>query len=214
MDQHVGVWDPVVRVGHWTVVVAFTVAYIVEDELLTVHVWAGYIVGATVAFRLVWGFVGSQRARFSDFVYRPRTVIAYLSDLVRFRARRYLGHSPAGGVMVIALLAMLAGTVITGLMTYAADKKAGPLAPLYAAGEPPGPQDRVRSDQGETRDGEESAIGELHDLFANLTLILIVLHVLGVALASIVHRENLVVAMITGRKRAGDDGPRPPGRDG
>lgn len=205
MDREVKIWDPVVRIGHWMVVVAFAVAYLVEDELLTVHVWAGYIAGAAVALRILWGFVGPERARFSNFVYGPRTIVTYLSDLARFRARRYLGHSPAGGAMAVALLAMLAGTVITGLMAYGADKKAGPLAPLYAAGEPLGPEgQRARSDQGGStkQDGEESTIGELHDFLANLTLILVLVHVTGVALASIAHRENLVAAMITGRKRA------------
>lgn len=202
MTGDVRVWDPLVRIGHWTIVIAFAIAYLTEDDLLSLHVWAGYVVGAVVVLRVLWGFVGPEHARFRDFVCGPRLAIAYLGDLLRFRARRYLGHSPAGGAMVVALLLMLAATVATGLMAYGADKKAGPLAPLYAAsGTAPAPEASLRGERNGRRDSEESAVRELHELLANLTLALIVLHVLGVALASMAHRENLVAAMITGRKR-------------
>ena len=200
MDQGMRIWDPVVRVSHWTVVVAFFVAYFTEEDLLSLHVWAGYLVGAVVAFRVLWGFIGPQQARFSDFVYAPRRVVTYLADLVRFRAKRYLGHSPAGGAMVLALLVMLAATVGTGLLVYAADKHAGPLAPFYAAGSGPAGATNAGSDR-TGRNGDESALREVHELLANLTLGLVALHIAGVILASIVHRENLVTAMITGRKR-------------
>lgn len=207
-QNEVVVWDPVVRFGHWIVVAAFAVAYLTEEDLLSTHVWAGYVVGLVVAFRVAWGFVGPARARFSDFVYGPATVANYLIDLARFCAKRYLGHSPAGGAMVLALLLSLAATVITGLATYGADKKAGPLAPLYAAdasapvvsGVRPAvaKEDRERNAVG---DEAESATKELHEFVANVTLVLILLHVVGVGFASIAHRENLVRAMITGRKR-------------
>ncbi|HYM02660.1 MAG TPA: cytochrome b/b6 domain-containing protein [Stellaceae bacterium] len=197
MTLNEAVWDPLVRIGHWTIVAAFAIAYFTEDDLLTLHVWAGYTVGAVVVIRIAWGFVGPARARFSDFIYAPRTIIAYLSDLARLRGRRYLGHSPAGGAMVVALLAMLTATVVTGLMTYGADKKAGPLATFYTAGEPL----PSASLDGSHKPAEESAIREVHDLLADLTLVLVLVHVAGVALASVVHHENLVRAMITGRKR-------------
>jgi len=206
MEREVSVWDPVVRVGHWVIVAGFAVAYLTGDDLLSLHAWAGYVVGAVVAFRIFWGFVGPRQACFSDFLYPPRRVFAYLADLVRFRAQRYLGHSPAGGAMVLALLFMLTATVATGLMTYAADQHAGPLAPLYAIQDPANAAATENGTTGATdkergRNGKESAIRETHELLANLTLALVVLHVAGVALASIVHRENLVATMITGRKR-------------
>jgi len=180
----VRVWDPLIRIFHWTLVAAFAVAYFTEDDLLTLHVWAGYLVGGLILFRLVWGFVGTPHARFSDFVRPPRQVIAYLKDVLAFRARRYLGHNPAGGVMILALLVSLITTVVTGLAVYGAGEMAGPMAGWLA---------------GLGEQGAE-ALEEVHELFANLTLALVVAHVAGVVLASLQHRENLVRAMITGRK--------------
>ena len=133
MAKYIAVWDPLIRIGHWTIVLAFAVAYLSGEDLLTVHVWAGYVVGAVVLIRVIWGFIGPTRVRFTDFVYAPRAILAYVGDLLRSRASRYIGHSPAGGAMVVALLAMLAATVLTGVMTLGAEKHAGPLASLYAA---------------------------------------------------------------------------------
>jgi cytochrome b len=209
MAEGIKVWDPLVRLGHWTIVAGFTVAYLSED-LLSVHVWAGYVVGAAVLIRVVWGFVGPRRARFADFVYAPSAVLTYLADLVRFRAKRYLGHSPAGGAMVVALLLMLAGTVATGVMSLGADRHAGLsfYATAPAHGSPASDERPGRDDEGaEATDGGKSALGELHELLANLTLALVGFHLVGVVLGSIVHRENLVAAMIPGRKRVESERP-------
>ncbi len=210
----VTVWDPAVRLFHWTLVVTFFVAYLTEDDLLTVHVWAGYAVGGIVLLRFIWGFVGPQHARFTDFVFGPLTVWSYLLDLLSFGGKRYLGHSPAGGAMVLALLAGLAATVWSGLETYAIEENAGPLA---AAAAPTASPDsgvpriflasRERNEEHERgerdENGEDGFWEEAHEILANFTLILVVLHIAGVALASLVHRENLVRAMINGKKRAG-----------
>lgn len=196
--SRVRVWDPFVRLAHWLLVLAFFVAYFTEDELLPAHVWAGYLVGAIVMARIAWGFFGTPHARFTDFLYRPAAVLGYFGNLLRGKAKRYLGHSPAGGAMVIVLLVALAAIVWSGLMVYAYDQHAGPLASLAA--------NPVANDILEAR---EEFWEETHEFCVNATLVLIILHVGGVLLASFVHRENLVSAMLTGRKRAdGDTGAR------
>ena len=202
-SAEVRIWDPFVRAAHWTIVVGFFVAYLTEDDLLTVHVWAGYIVGALVLLRVVWGFIGPRHARFAEFVYGPSMVFTYLWGLIRFSAKRYLGHSPAGGAMVVALLLLLAATVASGLIEYAADRGAGPLAPFYAQGASTisaAPAKVANSDKKESKE-RESALKEIHETLANVTLALVIVHILGVVLASFVHHENLVRSMITGRKR-------------
>jgi len=209
-SAEIKVWDPFVRVSHWIVAIAFFVAYLTEDEALTVHVWAGYTVGTLVLLRILWGFVGPRHARFSDFVYAPHTALSYLRDLVLARAPRYIGHSPAGGAMVIVLLLSLAGTIVTGLATYAQEEGAGPLAALYAQEPGTAPQaDQLGAFEEEEEEGEErgrregeSAIAEVHEVLVNVTLALVIFYLLGVVLASLVHHENLARAMITGRKRA------------
>jgi cytochrome b len=192
VPARVPVWDPLVRIAHWTIVAGFFVAYFTEEELLAWHVWAGYVVGVVVLLRVAWGFVGPRHARFADFLYRPAEVARYLRDLVGLRGRRYLGHSPAGGAMVIVLLGGLLATVASGLVLYALRDHAGPLAGLVGA--------PAAAAAGVPRGGR--LWHEVHELLANLMLALVILHVAGVLLASYVHRENLARAMITGDKRA------------
>jgi cytochrome b len=201
------VWDLVVRMAHWTIVVGFFIAYFTEGDALTLHVWAGYAVGVVVLLRIVWGFVGPQHARFSDFLYRPSEVAAYLRDLLTFRAKRYLGHSPAGGAMVLILLVGLLATVGSGLMLYAIEENAGPLAGIVTGGtlslEHVEDADEGRGAGRYGSEGNAELWEEMHEVLANLMLVLIGLHVAGVLLASYAHRENLVRAMVTGRKRPG-----------
>lgn len=183
VPREVYVWDPFVRLFHWTLVIAFTVAYLLTDEdVLKIHVWSGYIVGALVVARVIWGFVGPEHARFTDFVYAPRASLRYVRDLILLKAERHLGHSPGGGAMVVTLLVFLAATVITGLVVYGGDQRAGPLAGMF------------------TKEFGESFEG-VHELIANITLALVLAHISAVILASFVFRENLPRAMFTGYKR-------------
>lgn len=211
--KSVNVWDPIVRIGHWTLVIAFFTAYFTEDDFLTQHVWAGYIVGAVVLFRIVWGFIGSKHARFSDFIYSPAAIFCYLKGLIRGKPQHYVGHNPAGGAMVIALLLSLGATVFTGLSLYAVEENAGPLAGIIAMNDKVMPTSIVSSayangdeDEGESEHGAmvnkeaEEFWEELHDFFADFTLLLVALHIGGILLSSYIDKENLVKAMITGRK--------------
>ena len=184
------VWDPLVRVGHWLLATVVIIAWFV-DEPLWLHTWLGYIAIALVLVRIVWGFIGPDYARFASFVRGPRLTFGYFSDLIRFSSKRYLGHSPAGAVMIIALLVMVAVTAVTGMASLAATRGEGPLAGVI-----------TKVERATTEEDQELLIEEIHETAANVTMVLVLLHIAGVALASFAHRENLVAAMITGRKRA------------
>lgn len=165
------VWDPMVRVFHWSLLAAFIAAYASSSDWEKLHIKLGYVVAGLVAFRLVWGVIGSPHARFRDFIYRPATVLAFLRDSLMLRARRYLGHNPAGGAMVIALLTALTGICATGYMMS--------LDAFWGA----------------------QWVEDLHKLLVNAALVLVALHLVGVVLASYEHKENLVKSMFTGKKR-------------
>lgn len=169
----VKVWDPFVRIFHWSLVALFIAAFATGDESERLHVMVGYAIAALVGLRVAWGFAGPAHARFADFVTSPATALAYIRDALSFKARRYLGHNPAGGLMILLLLAALAGTCATGYMM------------------------TTKAWWG------SHALEEVHEAFANGMLALIGLHVAGVVFASVEHGENLVRAMIDGRKRVG-----------
>ena len=190
-DKEVKVWDPLIRIFHWTLVIGFTVAYLTGDELTTIHIWSGYLIAGLLLVRLLWGFIRTKHARFRDFIYPPREVAAYLKSLVSGKSRRYLGHNPAGGVMVLLLLTSLVLTTGSGLMMLQSTQ--GSLIP------PPVSQSGWFADDDDEFEGSE-VLEEVHEFFANLTLLLVILHIAGVVVSSRLHHENLVRAMITGKK--------------
>lgn len=169
--DRIRVWDLPVRVFHWGLVTMFAIAYLSSEDAEAPHRWAGYVALALVAFRVLWGFVGSRHARFDDFVPRPTSLSLYVRHLLRGREPRYLGHNPAAAVMILFLMAMVGLIGATGwLMT---------------------------TDWGW---GSE-LIEDLHEGAVNLTLVAVALHVAAAIFESVRHRENLVRAMITGYKR-------------
>jgi cytochrome b len=149
------------------------------------HSLAGYMIGGLLVFRLLWGLVGPRYARFTDFVKSPAMVVAYLKDLLGLRARRYIGHNPAGGAMIVVLLLSLVVTTVTGLLAYGS-VGSGPLVFLFAQ------QSSYGSEWWE----------EIHEFFANFTLLLVLIHLGGVMFESLLHKENLARSMFTGTKRA------------
>ena len=140
-------WDPAVRIFHWSLVAAFATAWLTGDEESRRHELAGYAVIGLVSIRIAWGFVGTKYARFRDFVYRPSTVLAYAREMLTGKSKRYLGHNPLGGMMIVALPPSLLAAGVTGLVLQGAE---------------------------ETRK-------ELHEFFANLSLLLVLPHIATVA---------------------------------
>ncbi len=165
-SQKVSVWDPFVRVFHWSLVLAYLGAWASAEEWAGLHDQLGYFILVLVGLRLIWGLVGTRYARFSSFLRAPRTAMAYLRSLAGGRPTHYVGHNPIGGWMVIALMACLTATGVTGILMGAED----------------GPWE------------------ELHEIAANLSLLLVAVHVGGVLVASLLHEENLIGAMLTGDK--------------
>ena len=196
------VWDIFIRIFHWSLVLAFTIAYLTEDDFEDLHVYAGYVVLGLISFRAIWGFIGSRYARFSNFIYPISEVKSYLSDLLKGDPKHYLGHNPAGGLMIITLLVSLFAATISGLKVYGVEGH-GPLADndyeVSIVSEAQAHEDR-EDDEGKHENEEEEFWEEIHEFFSNFTLLLVFLHIAGVIVASRVHGENLVRSMVTGKK--------------
>jgi cytochrome b len=176
------VWDPVVRLFHWLLVAAFATSWLTQEEQYDLHLLAGYTTLGLVCMRLLWGFIGTRYARFTDFVYSPATIYAYLKSITHGCSKRYIGHNPAAGVMILALLTGLLTVIISGIALDAAENWSGPMSEMnlyHYTGQ----------------------IQFIHTLSSNLLLILILSHLLGVIYTSLAQKENLIRAMITGRKR-------------
>jgi cytochrome b len=197
----VRVWDPAVRIGHWLLVVLFATAYLSGEAEASFHAYAGYGVAALVAFRLLWGFAGTRYARFAEFLRGPRETLAYLQSLAAGRPVHYTGHNPAGGWMIALLLCSLTLTAWTGLETYGVQGY-GPLAQGVAVVAPARADEASPTRARKRRSPAERFWKRWHEGFANATLVLVFLHIAGALAASVLHRENLVRAMVTGDKRA------------
>ena len=178
----VNVWDLPTRLFHWLLAISVGTNLIVEprgDWQFPVHVTAGCTALALVLFRIVWGLIGSAHSRFADFVRSPRLVLQHLRDLLKLRQKPHTGHNPLGGWMVVALMAMVLATATTGLFSATRRGMGGPFAGVIG--------------------GE--GLSDVHETLGNLMIFLIILHLFGVALHYLVARDNIIGAMITGRKR-------------
>jgi cytochrome b len=181
------VWDLGVRLFHWLLVAAVAIALVTglsgPRNVLNVHVAAGAAIGGLVAFRVLWGVIGSTYARFSNFPIQRAALNADLAGLVAGRRPRYRGHNPLGSLMALALITILTLSAVTGVVTLGGVDKQGPLAFVtsYNAGQ---------------------ATQELHQALAYGLLALIGGHLLGVAYESVHGRPDLIRAMLTGKKAA------------
>ena len=178
----VKVWDPLVRVFHWSLVFFFLLAFITEDDWLNLHVQAGYAVSFLIGFRLLWGLVGTRNARFMSFVKSPAAMLTYFKRILSLKAPHYLGHNPLGAAMVIVLLLGIVLVSTTDMVIVASDGN-GPLAGT------------VFSTLG------SEWMEDAHEFFANFTLLMVLVHLSGVAVSSFLEDENLVKSMVTGRKK-------------
>ena len=182
--ERVKVWDGAVRLVHWGIVVTFGVSWwSVGAGRMDIHLPAGYTMLTLVLFRIVWGFVGSDTARFSRFVRGPAAVLGYARTLLKPRGALSIGHNPLGALSVVALLGLLLAQVLLGLFAVDTDAiESGPLAHL------------VSFDT-----GRQAA--RLHGLVFDGLQIVAGLHILAVLYYMVVKRTNLIGPMVTGIKR-------------
>lgn len=170
--QTINVWDPVVRLFHWSLALSFAMAWLSADRWDNIHEVTGYIAAALIGIRVIWGFIGSHYARFAQFVRKPADTLLFIRQQVRKQEPRYIGHNPMGALMIVALIIIMGITSLTGWM-YTTDKFWG-----------------------------VSWVETVHEFGAELLVVLVVLHVAGVIYASLAHHENLVKSMLSGKKRA------------
>lgn len=181
----VKVWDLFVRVFHWGLALLVLGSFLTSDRdaLVGIHVRIGLGVLGLVFARVVWGLIGSSHARFRAFLRGPREVVSYARDLIRGRPPVHLSHNPLGGAMVVALVLVLLSLAGTGALVYAGPQFDGPLTGVLTKGWAKG-------------------IKEVHEALSGTLLFLVGAHVAGVVMSSLVERQNLVLGMITGWKRA------------
>jgi len=175
----IAVWDPLIRLAHWGLVISIAVTWLTTTGPATLHDAFGYAVLALVALRCLWGAFGSDKARFVRFVRAPRATLGYARALARGREPRYVGHNPLGAWMIVVLLLTAFGAAASGWL-YTTDAYWG-----------------------------VAWVETLHSILADLLLVLAAIHVGGVIVTSFRQHENLVASMLHGRKRApeGDDRP-------
>jgi cytochrome b len=189
--RRVKLWDPALRAFHWLLVAAFATSWALAEfgpAIMTLHFWSGYAIAGLIVFRMIWGFVGPRPARFSSFLYGLRRTLDYARGVGTRRPSLWPGHNPLGGWAVVAMLALLAAQVATGLVSDPEDYiNTGPLAQSV----PP----EIRR-----------AATAWHETIFNLLLALIVLHVAAIAFYRWWKRENLVGPMVHGAKTVRADG--------
>jgi cytochrome b len=167
----VKVWDPFVRIFHWSLVTCVLLNYFVVDDGELIHEWLGYTASALVTLRIVWGFIGSRHARFSDFFPTPSRLKTHLAALREGRIEHHVGHNPLGALMMLALMALVLALGGTGFLQTT-----------------------------DTFWGEEW-LQELHEWLGSALIALAGLHAAAAILMSRIERTNLVAAMFTGIKR-------------
>jgi cytochrome b len=178
--EPVRVWDVPVRIFHWSIVALVIAAYVTSRyNWMTCHVFVGRLILTLLIFRVLWGFWGSDTARFRRFLVRPSVALAYARDFFSRHEATHIGHTPAGGWMMVALILVLSVQVLTGLFAYNDVARVGPLFGLFSA---------------HTVD----ALVSTHGLFFSFLMVLVALHLAAVVAYRVFKRHNLVWPMATG----------------
>ncbi|MBA3067601.1 MAG: Ni/Fe-hydrogenase 1 b-type cytochrome subunit [Hyphomonas sp.] len=182
------VWDLPTRLFHWSLLVLVLVSWFSggEEDTAFIHRLSGMLLAGLIVFRVLWGFVGGEHARFAAFFPNPRAIIAHIKNTAAGRPDRHLGHNPVGGVAVFLLLASVSACVITGLFS-SGEGLSGPFVSKFGLD-----------------------MSEIHELTFRALQALVALHLLGVVFETWRSKDPLVPAMITGRKTRRPD---EPGRD-
>jgi cytochrome b len=170
MTQKILVWDLPTRTFHWLQALSFLGAYLTSDseKYRDIHVTLGYILFGLIAFRLVWGFVGTRYAKFSSFLFKPSQIVKYLLSLVKGNSEHFVGHNPIGSVAIWLLLSLGLTLGVSGVLLM--------------------------------QDDAADVVEKIHDFATDAMLVVVFIHLAGVFMSSILHKENLVRAMITGFK--------------
>jgi cytochrome b len=184
------IWDLPLRLFHWLLVACIAVSwYTVEvSGDMRLHMLSGYAILTLVLFRIAWAFAGPPHARWRGMLYRPSEISQYAKRILKREPSGYAGHSPLGALSVLAMLLVVSLQAATGLFATDGDFYAGPLNAYIPS-------------------RTASAVTEVHEVNFNLLLALIALHVAAILFYLLFKRENLITAMITGRKGATQSGP-------
>jgi len=185
MKESMRIWDLPTRLFHWALVVLIAMQYATgEYHLLDMrwHFWFGYATLALIAFRVLWGFFGSQTSRFASFVRAPRAVLAYVKSQFSTNPQKAIGHNALGGWSVLIMLVGITVQIVTGLFASDDIDTDGPLVDSVSR-------------------STVKLMTRLHDWNQNLLLVLIALHILAVVMHLLLKHDDLIVPMITGRKR-------------
>jgi len=184
-ENKIKVWDIPTRLFHWflviLVIVGLVTGFVSPEWWMGIHIWAGYGTVLLIVFRLLWGIFGSEYSRIETFSFSYREVITHLRELIFLRPLHYIGHNPAGAMMIFALIFILLGITISGLVVLGGEENQGPLAGVVSY-----------------RIGDMT--GDIHEAMVFVLMALIALHILGVIIESFLTRENLVKSMIDGNK--------------
>ena len=188
--ENVRVWDLPVRLFHWALVILMAVSYFSGEaggDWMKLHFWSGYTILTLVLFRILWGFLGSTTARFSNFIKGPAAVLGHLREMLGRHGLHDAGHNPVGGLMVVALLFAVLLQAATGLFSADTDMGTvnGPLAMKVA--------DKV-----------VDKVTHFHHFWIKIILLMVALHVAAAVVYLVWKRQNLIRAMITGRKSRHD----------